>query len=33
MWIDVSHFLMMEKPDEFNRTLQAFLVKNKLLKN
>jgi pimeloyl-ACP methyl ester carboxylesterase len=28
----VSHFLMMEKPQEFNRTLQAFLVKQKLLK-
>jgi pimeloyl-ACP methyl ester carboxylesterase len=33
MWDNVSHFLMMEKPQEFNRTLQAFLVKNKLLKN
>lgn len=32
MWDNVSHFLMMEKPQEFNRTLQAFLVKNKLLK-
>lgn len=33
MWDNVSHFLMMEKPQEFNRTLQAFLVKNKFLKN
>ena len=33
MWEGVSHFLMMEKPDEFNRTLQAFLVKHKLLKH
>lgn len=33
MWDNVSHFLMMEKPQEFNRTLRAFLVKNKLLKN
>jgi len=31
MWEGVSHFLMMEKADEFNRTLQAFLVKHKLL--
>jgi pimeloyl-ACP methyl ester carboxylesterase len=31
MWEGVSHFLMMEKPDEFNRTLQEFLVKHKLL--
>jgi len=31
MWDGVSHYLMMEKPDEFNRTLQAFLVKHKLL--
>lgn len=33
MWEGVSHFLMMDKPQEFNRTLQAFLVKHKLLKN
>ncbi|HYP25212.1 MAG TPA: alpha/beta hydrolase [Blastocatellia bacterium] len=33
MWEGVSHFLMMEKPQEFNRTLQAFLAKNGLLKN
>jgi len=31
MWEGVSHFLMMEKSDEFNRTLQEFLVKHKLL--
>jgi dihydrodipicolinate reductase len=28
-WID--YFLMMEKPQEFNKTLQAFLTRNKLL--
>ena len=33
MWEGVSHFLMMEKPQEFNRTLQAFLNKNGLLKS
>ncbi len=27
-WDDVSHFLMIEKPDEFNKTLAVFLVKN-----
>jgi len=27
----VSHFLMMEKPEEFNNTVRSFLVKNKLL--
>ena len=32
MWDGVSHFLMMEKPQEFNQTLQAFLLKNRLLK-
>lgn len=32
VWDDVSHFLMMEKPHEFNQTLQAFLLKNRLLK-
>lgn len=31
LWDGVSHFLMMEKPEEFNRTLQGFLVKHKLL--
>ncbi|MBC7911950.1 MAG: alpha/beta hydrolase [Pyrinomonadaceae bacterium] len=29
MWDDVSHFLMMEKPQEFNKTLQGFLITNK----
>jgi pimeloyl-ACP methyl ester carboxylesterase len=33
MWENVSHFLMMERPQEFNQTLQAFLVKHTLLKN
>ncbi|HKP84657.1 MAG TPA: alpha/beta hydrolase [Blastocatellia bacterium] len=32
MWDGVSHFLMMEKPAEFNDTLAAFLVKNGFLK-
>lgn len=32
MWQDVDHFLMMEKPKEFNATVLAFLDKNKLLK-
>lgn len=32
MWDGVSHFLMMEKPQEFNQTLQAFLSQYKLLK-
>ena len=31
-WEGVSHFLMMEKPEEFNQTLQTFLSKYKLLK-
>ena len=31
MWTDVSHFLHMEKPKEFNETVIAFIVKNKLL--
>lgn len=31
MWEGVSHFLMVDKPQEFNQTLQAFLVKHKLL--
>jgi pimeloyl-ACP methyl ester carboxylesterase len=31
MWADVSHFLMMEKPQEFNQTVRAFLTKNRLL--
>lgn len=29
----VSHFLMMDKPEDFNRTLRAFMVKQKLIKN
>jgi len=32
MWEGVSHFLMMEKPTEFNEALAAFLMKNGLLK-
>ena len=32
MWEGVGHFLMMEKPKEFNDTVIAFLDKNKLLK-
>ena len=31
MWDGVSHFLMMEKPQEFDLTVQTFLTKNKLL--
>ncbi len=31
MWKDVSHFLMMEKPKEFNSELKAFVIKNKML--
>ena len=31
MWDGVSHFLMMEKPKEFNESLRAFIVKKKLL--
>jgi pimeloyl-ACP methyl ester carboxylesterase len=31
IWDGVSHFLMMEKPQEFDQTVQAFLAKNKLL--
>ncbi len=30
---DVSHFLMLDKPREFNATVLAFLKKNSLLKN
>lgn len=33
MWQGVDHFLMMEKPKEFNTAVVAFLDKNKLLKN
>jgi len=32
MWEGVSHFLMMDKPTEFNEALAAFLMKNGLLK-
>ena len=30
-WTGVSHFLMMEKPKEFNDAVRSFVVKNKLL--
>ncbi|MBA2340759.1 MAG: alpha/beta hydrolase [Pyrinomonadaceae bacterium] len=33
MWDGVGHFLMMEKPQEFNEALMEFLVRNKLVKN
>jgi pimeloyl-ACP methyl ester carboxylesterase len=32
MWDGVGHFIMMEKPKEFNTAVLAFLDKNKLLK-
>lgn len=32
MWEGVGHFVMMEKPKEFNEAVLAFLDKNKLLK-
>jgi pimeloyl-ACP methyl ester carboxylesterase len=32
MWEGVGHFLMMEKPKQFNETVIAFLDKNALLK-
>lgn len=32
MWDGVSHFLMMDKSQEFNETLRGFLAKNRLLK-
>jgi pimeloyl-ACP methyl ester carboxylesterase len=32
MWSGVGHFIMMEKPKEFNAAVLAFLDKNKLLK-
>ncbi len=32
MWQSVGHFLMMEKPNEFNAAVVAFLDENKLLK-
>ena len=31
MWDGVSHFLMLDKPDEFNRTLADFIAGRKLL--
>ena len=31
MWEGVSHFLMMEKPKEFNEAVGAFLTRNQLL--
>ena len=31
MWKDVSHFLMMEKPKEFNAEVKSFIVRKKLL--
>jgi len=31
VWENVSHFVMMEKPREFNQALAAFLEKNQLL--
>lgn len=31
MWQDVSHFLMMERPAEFNEAVRGFISKNKLL--
>jgi pimeloyl-ACP methyl ester carboxylesterase len=33
LWEGVGHFLMMEKPKEFNAAVIGFLDKNKLLKN
>lgn len=33
MWEGVSHFLMMEKPKEFNDAVISFLDKHRLLKN
>lgn len=31
MWTGVSHFLMMEKPKEFNEQVESFIAKNMLL--
>jgi len=31
VWENVSHFVMMEKPREFNQALVAFFEKNRLL--
>lgn len=32
MWQGVTHFLMMDKPDEFNRTLAEFITRRRLIK-
>ena len=32
IWDGVGHFLMVEKPQEFNRALTAFLLKNKFIR-
>jgi pimeloyl-ACP methyl ester carboxylesterase len=32
-WDGVSHFLMMDKPEEFNRELSEFLTRHKLLRH
>jgi pimeloyl-ACP methyl ester carboxylesterase len=31
MWSGVSHFLMMERPKEFNDQVKAFIIRNRLL--
>lgn len=31
MWVDVSHFVMLDKPDDFNQAVLEFLAKNDLL--
>jgi pimeloyl-ACP methyl ester carboxylesterase len=31
MWKGPTHFLMMEKPAEFNELIRTFIAKNKLL--
>jgi len=31
LWTGVSHFLMMERPGEFNGQIKAFMMKNKIL--
>jgi len=33
LWDGVGHFIMIEKPKEFNEAVLAFLDKNKLLRN
>ena len=33
VWESASHFLMMEKPREFNAALSTFLEKNQLMPN